>query len=73
MTYKVALLGCGRIAPHHAKVLSEVEGLDLCAVCDIDETKAIDLGLECGVKHYLDMEQMMEILLVGNGKLVNQL
>lgn len=62
MTYKVALLGCGRIAPRHAHVLSEIEGLDLCAVCDVIPEKALNLASAYSVKNYTDMERMMKEL-----------
>jgi UDP-N-acetyl-2-amino-2-deoxyglucuronate dehydrogenase len=37
---RIALIGCGRIAGHHARAIALVEGAELVAVCDLDETKA---------------------------------
>ena len=37
---KVAIIGCGRISGHHCRSISETEGADLVAVCDLDITKA---------------------------------
>ena len=38
-TYRVGLIGCGRIARVHAEAIRRVEGLSLIAVCDIDEER----------------------------------
>ena len=39
-TLKVALIGCGRIAGHHRASIAEVDGVELAAVCDLEEGKA---------------------------------
>ena len=44
MKYKVAIIGCGRIAERHAKVISESEDLHFYGVCDITMPKAIKLS-----------------------------
>ena len=55
---KVALVGCGRIAQRHAKILSDLGCL--CAVCDIESSKAVALADEYIVPDYWDMEDMMK-------------
>lgn len=56
-----ALVGCGRIAKRHAELLGlkQIEGAQLSAVCDIDESKAKALGERFSVPSYTDMHQMM--------------
>jgi len=34
-TYKVAVIGCGRIAGHNCRAIMNTEGLELVAVCDL--------------------------------------
>jgi UDP-N-acetyl-2-amino-2-deoxyglucuronate dehydrogenase len=58
---KFGLLGCGRIAPRHADVLSkEVPGAELAAVCDIVPQKAEPFGKKYGVPHYSDPEKFLK-------------
>jgi UDP-N-acetyl-2-amino-2-deoxyglucuronate dehydrogenase len=38
--YKVAVIGCGRIAGHNCRALVGTEGLELSAVCDLEIEKA---------------------------------
>ena len=56
-----ALLGCGRIAQKHLRLLSEglVRGARLTAVCDILPRVARETGERFGVPWFTDMHQMM--------------
>ena len=57
---KVAIIGCGRIALRHAGLLkSEIKGVELVSVCDIDELKARDFARDYGVSYYTEIETMM--------------
>lgn len=56
----VALIGCGRIAGHHARALRDTDGVRLAAVCDRIEEKARAYGTEFGVPHYTDYRPMLE-------------
>jgi predicted dehydrogenase len=38
--YKVAVIGCGRIAGHNCRAVMSTEGLELAAVCDLEIEKA---------------------------------
>ncbi len=59
--YKIALVGCGRIAKRHAELLSGViDGAQLAAVCDTNIDKARAFGDKYGVAWYVDMGKMME-------------
>lgn len=60
MHYRFALLGCGRIAKRHAELLAHViDGANLCAVCDIDKSKADFFGKQYNVPSFQDMDEMM--------------
>ena len=39
-TYKVAVIGCGRIAGHNCRAIGRTMGLELVAVCDLEIEKA---------------------------------
>ena len=56
-----ALVGCGRIAQKHAKLLGEgqIYGGKLVAVCDVREDAARALGEKYNVPWFLDFHQMM--------------
>ena len=38
--YKVAVIGCGRIAGHNCRAINGTEGLELVAICDLEIEKA---------------------------------
>ena len=59
-----ALVGCGRIAQKHAKILAagEIEGGRLAAVCDTQPQRAEKLAREYGVPSFTDMHRMMREL-----------
>ncbi len=57
---KVALIGCGRIAERHANILnSEIKNAKLVSVCDTEELKAKQFGMEYKVPYYTEIEKMM--------------
>lgn len=59
---KYALIGCGRISPNHI-VAAQKNGLDIVAICDIDERnmhdKVIKFKLPSTVKCYTDYKEML--------------
>lgn len=55
---QVALIGCGRIAGHHARSLRATDGVELAAVCDLEADKARAYGEEFGVPWYRDYRRM---------------
>lgn len=59
---KFALVGCGRIAKRHSELLGEnqIKGGELVSVCDIDESKAVDIGNRFQVPSFTDMDEMMK-------------
>ncbi len=56
---KVALIGCGRIAGHHARSIAETPGIELSAVCDLAIEKAQAYATEYGVRAYNDYHRML--------------
>lgn len=44
MMLNFGIIGCGRIAQRHAEHIKSTAGANLIAVCDIEESKANDLG-----------------------------
>lgn len=59
---KFALVGCGRISKRHSELLgmNQIEGAKLVAACDLDKTKAADIGKKFSIPYFTDMHQMME-------------
>lgn len=59
---RVALLGCGRISVRHSQLLGEgqIQGAELCAVCDLSVEKAKQIGDKYSVPTYSDMHMMMQ-------------
>lgn len=58
-TVRMAVIGCGRVAGHHCRRVSEVTGARVAAVCDLVEDKAGALGKEIGVPHYTSYHAML--------------
>lgn len=56
------IIGCGVIAPSHAKAIEATEGANLLAVCDIIPEKAQKMAEEYDVPHYFtDYNKMLEL------------
>jgi predicted dehydrogenase len=55
----VALIGCGRVAGHHARAINRVVGAKLIAVCDIEEKKAKAYSDEFGVVFFTNYHDML--------------
>lgn len=59
---KVALVGCGRISHKHLEAMDELsEDLQLIAVCDVVENRAIGIAEKHSIPHYTDYAKMLEI------------
>jgi len=55
----VALIGCGRIAGHHARAIRETNGLNLVAVSDLNLELANRYSSEFGVPAYANYRHML--------------
>ena len=58
-TFRIGLVGCGRISKSHFDALRKVDGLALSAVCDMDAERAARAGEEQGVPSYRSLDEML--------------
>ena len=57
---RVAILGCGQIARSHISALRDIEGVEICALCDRDPERARDLAKSVkGARTYRDLGEML--------------
>ena len=59
-SYRVAIIGCGRIAGHNCRAVMNTDGLQLAAVCDLDIEKANVLSDEFGVPAFVNYHSMLK-------------
>jgi predicted dehydrogenase len=59
---KVAVIGCGRIAGHHCRMILATEGVELMAVCDLIEEKAVAYSKEFNVPCFTNYREMFQAL-----------
>lgn len=58
-TFRIGLVGCGRISKNHFDAIGKVDGLELAAVCDTDVERARRAGEEHGVPCYRALDEML--------------
>ncbi len=58
--YRVAVIGCGVIAPNHLTVLDKLNNIEIVAVCDIRKERADAKAKEYNCKSYCDYKEMIE-------------
>ncbi len=58
--FRIALVGCGRIANNHVEAIKRVDGLELIAVSDVDEARAKAFAAPLGIPSFTSYEQMLE-------------
>ena len=58
-SFRVGLVGCGRISKNHFDALKRLEGLRLSAVCDIDAERAEKAGVDHGVPWFKSLDEML--------------
>lgn len=58
--FSFGLIGCGRIAPNHARNIAELEQAELKAVCDVIPEKAEHFSRTYGGEAYTDYRKMLE-------------
>ena len=58
-TLGFAIVGCGVIAPFHARAISDLPNARLVAVMDLHEERAAQRGAEFGVDHSTDIEDVL--------------
>ena len=57
--YKIAIIGCGRIAGHHCRAIAATENVELAAVCDLDEERSKGYGDEFNVPYFTNYRTML--------------
>jgi predicted dehydrogenase len=57
---RVAVVGCGSMGRHHARILSGMEGCELVAVADLQEERARDVAAARGGEALTDFRQLAE-------------
>jgi predicted dehydrogenase len=58
-TYKIALVGCGRISRKHIEAIKAIKSAELAAVCDPDEKRAKKAAESAGVPFYDSYDEML--------------
>jgi UDP-N-acetyl-2-amino-2-deoxyglucuronate dehydrogenase len=58
-TFRIALVGCGRISKNHFDAIEQIDGLELAAVCDLDAERAKRAGEERNVPYFTSYERML--------------
>jgi predicted dehydrogenase len=57
---RLGIIGCGRVAFHHADMLKGSKNIQLVACCDLNEDKAKSLAEKAGGRAYTDYRQMLD-------------
>ncbi|MFN3763680.1 MAG: Gfo/Idh/MocA family oxidoreductase, partial [Anaerolineae bacterium] len=57
---KVAVIGVGSMGIHHARIYSELPGVDLVAVADADPQRAEAVAVRYNARFYTDHRRMLE-------------
>jgi UDP-N-acetyl-2-amino-2-deoxyglucuronate dehydrogenase len=58
-TFRVALVGCGRISRNHFDAIAKLDGLSMSGVCDVVEERAKEAGTRLGVPWFTSYERML--------------
>ena len=56
---KAAIVGCGTIAPVHAKSLQRIEGCEIAGFADIKQERAREFADRYGGRAYDSLEEMI--------------
>ena len=59
-TFRVALVGCGRISKNHFEAIDKIDRLELVAVCDTDPERAAQAGSQWDVPNFTSYEKMLK-------------
>ena len=57
---KLAIIGCGRVAHHHAKMISTLKEIELSCVCDLKTDRAKELGNLYNRPWYKNYNEMLK-------------
>jgi predicted dehydrogenase len=56
----MAVVGVGHLGRHHARILGEMEDVDLVGVVDVDETRAREIAEKTGTTAFTDYEDLLD-------------
>lgn len=57
---RIGVIGTGSMGRHHARVYSEINGVELVGIADIDRERGSALAREYGTDHYIDYQQLLD-------------
>ena len=49
---RIGVLGVGSLGQHHARIYSEMEGVEFVAVCDVDARRAQDIAAKIKTRSF---------------------
>ena len=58
-TFRIALVGCGRISRSHVEAISRIDGLDVVAASDDNGDRARELAEPLGIPWFMSYEKML--------------
>ena len=58
-SFRIALVGCGRISGNHVAAIDKLDGLDLVAVCDTELSRAEAVAQPRGIPAFRTLEDML--------------
>ena len=57
---RIAVVGVGHHGQHHVRILSEMKGVSLVGVTDINEKRASEVAVQYGIKSFLDIREIFD-------------
>ena len=58
-TYRIAIIGCGRVAAHHLRAWEQTPGAEVVALCDLDTARAAGLAEGRDLPIYANYHEML--------------
>jgi len=62
MSLKLAVIGAGRMGKLHARVLSELPGVELVGICDVNAASAEAVAAQRHCRHFTDVAQVVPLV-----------
>lgn len=56
---KVGVIGAGAMGQHHVRIYSEMDGVELVGISDVDEIRVSDLALQYKTKGFTDYKELL--------------
>ena len=57
---RIAVVGVGHHGQHHVRILSEMKGVSLVGVADINDKRASEVAVQYGIKSFLDIREIFD-------------